>query len=301
MFAHMPLERGVQLVRVDLELGRHHRHHPGRPVHPGSALVARKLEHLRHGFGPINQLTLHPLQADPALLRLQHLVRGPRLHESHPAGRDRLAALTERVPDRTNRRLRHRLHRNPDRPGPSLTPCWRSALLARIGVRRPSCLDLRQVPRAISLSSDPPGLLGPAHRRLAHPDPARKLTVAGRPPIHTQTRKSSIRSLIRSAFLLASSAERSVHRLIKVADAETKMSPRIQKQIAKSREKALAAFVSKKAEIDAMLTRLQALSADHFNYSPDEVTWDHVGTLGYYAEMLKRVTDGAFKEGECAE
>jgi hypothetical protein len=28
------------------------------------------------------------------------------------------------------------------------------------------------------------------------------------------------------------------------------------------------------------------------------VTWDHVGTLGYYAELLKRVTDSAFKEGE---
>jgi hypothetical protein len=79
------------------------------------------------------------------------------------------------------------------------------------------------------------------------------------------------------------------------------MSSRIKKQIAKSREKALAAFVSRKAEIDAMLTRLQALSADHFNYSPDEITWDHVGTLGYYAELLRRVTDQAFKEGECAE
>ena len=48
-------------------------------------------------------------------------------------------------------------------------------------------------------------------------------------------------------------------------------------------------------------TRLQALSDDHFNYSPDDITWDDVGTLGYYAEMLKRVTDSAFKEGECAE
>jgi hypothetical protein len=81
----------------------------------------------------------------------------------------------------------------------------------------------------------------------------------------------------------------------------TKMSPRVQKQIAKSREQALAAFVSKKAEIDAMLTRLQALSDDHFNYRPDEITWDHVGTLGYYAERLRRVADQAFKEGECAE
>jgi hypothetical protein len=81
----------------------------------------------------------------------------------------------------------------------------------------------------------------------------------------------------------------------------TKMSPRLQNQIAKSKEEALAAFVSKKAEIDAMLTRLQALSDDHFNYSPEEVDWGHVGTLGYYAELLKRVTDSAFKEGECAE
>jgi hypothetical protein len=75
----------------------------------------------------------------------------------------------------------------------------------------------------------------------------------------------------------------------------------IRNQIRKSREDALAAFVSKKAEIDEMLTRLQALSDDHFNYSPDEITWDHVGTLGYYAEMVKRVTDKAFNEGECAD
>ena len=79
------------------------------------------------------------------------------------------------------------------------------------------------------------------------------------------------------------------------------MSPRMQSQITKSNQQALAAFVSKKAEIDAMLTRLQALSDDHFNYSPDDVTWDHVGTLGYYAELLKRITDQAFREGEHAE
>jgi hypothetical protein len=79
------------------------------------------------------------------------------------------------------------------------------------------------------------------------------------------------------------------------------MNPRIQKQAAKSRGQALAAFVSKKAEIDAMLTRLQALSDDHFGYAPDEVTWSHVGTLEHYAELLKRITDSAFKEGEHAE
>jgi hypothetical protein len=34
------------------------------------------------------------------------------------------------------------------------------------------------------------------------------------------------------------------------------MSPKMQKQIAKSREQALVAFVSRKAEIDTMLARL---------------------------------------------
>ena len=63
---------------------------------------------------------------------------------------------------------------------------------------------------------------------------------------------------------------------------------------------ALAAFVSKKAEIDAMLTRLQAHSADHFGYGPDEITWSHVGSLEHYAELLKRITDMAFNEGEHA-
>jgi hypothetical protein len=79
------------------------------------------------------------------------------------------------------------------------------------------------------------------------------------------------------------------------------MSPRTRKQIIRSNADALAAFVSKKAEIDAMLVRLQALSDDHFGYSPDQITWCHVGTLGYYAELLKRITDSAFHEGEHAE
>ena len=56
----------------------------------------------------------------------------------------------------------------------------------------------------------------------------------------------------------------------------------------------------KKAEIDTMLARLQALSDDHFGYAPDEVTWSHVGTLEHYADLLKRITDMAFNEGEHA-
>lgn len=64
---------------------------------------------------------------------------------------------------------------------------------------------------------------------------------------------------------------------------------------------ALDAFIAKKAEIDAMLARLRDLSDDHFDVSPDEVNWGHGGTLGHYAELLKRITDSAFKEGEHAE
>ena len=79
------------------------------------------------------------------------------------------------------------------------------------------------------------------------------------------------------------------------------MNARIEKLNTRSSEQALAAFVAKKAEIDRTLTRLQALSDDHFGYAPDEITWGHVGTVEHYAELLQRVTDSAFKEGECAE
>jgi hypothetical protein len=78
------------------------------------------------------------------------------------------------------------------------------------------------------------------------------------------------------------------------------MNSRSRKQIIRSNADAPATFVLKKAEIDTMLTRLQALSEDHFGYSPDEVTWAHVGTLEHYAGLLKRITDMAFNEGEHA-
>jgi len=65
-------------------------------------------------------------------------------------------------------------------------------------------------------------------------------------------------------------------------------------------QKALDAFIARKAEIDTMLERLKALSDDHFGISPDEINWGHVGTLAHYTELLKRITDAAFKEGEHA-
>ena len=66
------------------------------------------------------------------------------------------------------------------------------------------------------------------------------------------------------------------------------------------RRTALDAYIARKTEIDTMLARLTALSDEHFSIAPDEVTWGDVGTLTHYAELLKRITDSAFKEGEHA-
>ena len=64
--------------------------------------------------------------------------------------------------------------------------------------------------------------------------------------------------------------------------------------------KALDAFLAAKFEIDTMMERLAALSADHFETSPDEINWGHVGTVNHYASLLRQITDSAFKEGEHA-
>lgn len=64
--------------------------------------------------------------------------------------------------------------------------------------------------------------------------------------------------------------------------------------------RALEAFIAKKIEIDQILERLTALSDEHFNVHPDEVNWGHVGTLQSYADLLRRISDAAFNEGEHA-
>ena len=70
---------------------------------------------------------------------------------------------------------------------------------------------------------------------------------------------------------------------------------------AQDNTKALDAFLAAKTEIDAMLAHLQALSDDHFETSPDEINWGHVGTLNHYRAKLREITDRAFREGEHAE
>ena len=69
----------------------------------------------------------------------------------------------------------------------------------------------------------------------------------------------------------------------------------------RNRSNALDAFIGKKAEIDAMLARLQALSDDHFNFDPETVNWGSVGSISSVASDLQKITDFLFGEGEHAE
>jgi hypothetical protein len=61
---------------------------------------------------------------------------------------------------------------------------------------------------------------------------------------------------------------------------------------------ALAAFIARQIEVDTILSRLAALSADHFGSEPETVTWADVGTLTNYLKGLREISDAAFHEGE---
>ena len=53
-------------------------------------------------------------------------------------------------------------------------------------------------------------------------------------------------------------------------------------------ERAVRAFISRKAEFDALLERLAALSTDHFGVSPDDVHWGHVDTVADAVLLLQQ-------------
>ena len=59
----------------------------------------------------------------------------------------------------------------------------------------------------------------------------------------------------------------------------------------KNNDAALASFIAGKAEIDALLARIQDASADHFGTEPEAVTWGHVGSLGFVTERLKEIAE----------
>jgi hypothetical protein len=52
-------------------------------------------------------------------------------------------------------------------------------------------------------------------------------------------------------------------------------------------QSALDAFMNRKTEIDALLAKLKTASDNHFDASPEEINWGHVGDLGRIIELLK--------------
>jgi hypothetical protein len=72
------------------------------------------------------------------------------------------------------------------------------------------------------------------------------------------------------------------------------------KKKATQHEKAIEAFIAKKAQIDTILTRLQKLSADHFELDPDKVDWGDVSTIAHVLDYLQEASDFIFHEGEYA-
>ena len=69
---------------------------------------------------------------------------------------------------------------------------------------------------------------------------------------------------------------------------------------ARTNDAAVAAFIAKKAEIDAMLDRLQSFSDGHFGADSERLNWGDLGSLEYQAHLLKQIIDFAFGEGEHA-
>jgi len=76
------------------------------------------------------------------------------------------------------------------------------------------------------------------------------------------------------------------------------MTKNLRKSIAVSKEQALSTFMGQIGEINELLAELQDFADDHLGYSPEDVTWGHVGTANYFLERLNELADFAFKRGE---
>ena len=68
----------------------------------------------------------------------------------------------------------------------------------------------------------------------------------------------------------------------------------------KSNDAPLQKWINRKHKIDELLTRLQDLSGDQFNLSPDQIHYGHVGDLALIETELQAIVDRCFKEGEHA-
>jgi hypothetical protein len=74
-----------------------------------------------------------------------------------------------------------------------------------------------------------------------------------------------------------------------------------QARAAANQQRSLEAFMAAKAEFDAMVAELQAMSADHFGADPETVVWGHAEMLKDWNTRLRQITDAYHRRGEYAE
>jgi len=63
-------------------------------------------------------------------------------------------------------------------------------------------------------------------------------------------------------------------------------------------EKALKAFMFEITTASELLKELQEYVNNHAGVHHDEVSWGHVGNVGYMVELLTELKDLALKQGE---
>ena len=57
----------------------------------------------------------------------------------------------------------------------------------------------------------------------------------------------------------------------------------------RNREKALGEFIARVGKIDAALETIRAANDEHWDLSPEEVNWGHVGDVGRVLEGLEEI------------
>ncbi|WP_239451670.1 hypothetical protein [Elioraea rosea] len=67
-----------------------------------------------------------------------------------------------------------------------------------------------------------------------------------------------------------------------------------------NQQRSLEAFLGAKAEFDALVTDLEAMSADDFGADPDAVLRGHAANVAGWTRRLREVTDAYHRRGELA-
>lgn len=65
-------------------------------------------------------------------------------------------------------------------------------------------------------------------------------------------------------------------------------------------DKALNAYIARVQEAAEALAQLQSYIDDHGDVTPEDVNWQHVGSMSQLAADINQLTDRIYKRGEYA-